>query len=86
MVAGSVELLFGLLLISGALPQVVALLAAVPFTATVAIFGATELLGHLPFYGVLLAFLVLGSREETSLALSGLRQRPHVRIRSDEPV
>ncbi len=85
-VAGSVELLFGLLLISGALPQVVALLAAVPFTATVAIFGATELLGHLPFYGVLLAFLVLGSREETSLALSGLRQRPHVRIRSDEPV
>jgi len=61
-------------------------LAAVPFTATVAIFGATELLGHLPFSGVLLAFLVLGSREETSLALSGLRQRPHVRIRSDEPV
>lgn len=74
LVTGSIELLLGLLLISGALPQVVALLAAVPFTATLALFGATELLGHLPFYGVLLAFLVLGSREDTSRSLSGLRQ------------
>ena len=84
--AGSVELLFGLLVISGALPQVVALLAAVPFTATLALFGATELLGHLPFYGVLLAFLVLGGREETSRALSGRRQRPGTPIRSEIPV
>lgn len=71
--AGSVELLFGLLVISSALPQVVALVAAVPFTATLALFGGTELLGHLPVYGVLLALLVLGSREDTSRVLSGLR-------------
>ena len=79
--AGSAELMFGLLIISGALPQVVALVAAVPFTATLAIFGATELLGHLPLYGVLLTFLVLGSREDTSRVLSGLGQRGSARSR-----
>lgn len=77
-VAGSVELLLGLLVISGALPQVVAILTAVPFTATLALFGATEFLGHLPLYGVLLSFLVLGSLEETSHSLSGLRRRAGV--------
>lgn len=65
--------MFGLLVISGALPQVVALVAAVPFTATLALFGTTELLGHLPVYGVLLTLLLLGSREDTSRTLSGLR-------------
>ncbi len=35
-------------------------------TATLALFGGTELLGHLPVFGVLLALLVLGSREDTS--------------------
>ncbi len=73
LIAGTVELLFGLLVISAALPQVVAVVAAIPFTATLALFGATELLGHLPVYGVLLALLVLGSREDTSRTLSGLR-------------
>lgn len=71
--AGSVELLLGLLVISSALPQTVALVAAVPFTATVALFGSTELVGHLPVYGVLLTLLILGSREETSRVVSGLR-------------
>ena len=47
-VAGAVELLFGLLVISGALPQVAVLVAMVPFNATLALFGQTELAGHLP--------------------------------------
>lgn len=72
-VAGTVELMLGLLLISGATPQVVALVAAVPFTATLMLFGTTELFGHLPVYGVLLTLLLLGSKEETSRAVSGLR-------------
>jgi uncharacterized membrane protein YphA (DoxX/SURF4 family) len=72
LVAGLVELLFGLLVLSGAAPQVVALVAAVPFTATLALFGTTELIGHLPVYGVLLTFVLLGSRSETSAALSWL--------------
>jgi uncharacterized membrane protein YphA (DoxX/SURF4 family) len=72
LLAGCVELLFGLLVLSGAAPQVVALVAAVPFTASLAVFGMTELMGHLPVYGVLLAFVVLGSRATTSAEVSYL--------------
>ncbi|MDT7543986.1 MAG: hypothetical protein QOE99_96 [Actinomycetota bacterium] len=70
--AGCVEVLFALLVLSGAAPQVVALVAAVPFTATLFVFGGTELIGHLPVYGVLLTLLVLGSRAATSGELSRL--------------
>jgi len=59
--AGAVELLFGLLLISGRLPQVAVLVAGIPFNATLFFLGRTELIGHLPVYGVMLALLVYGS-------------------------
>ena len=64
-VAGAVELLFGLLVISGALPQVAVLVAAVPFNATLVLFGQAELVGHLPVYGVFLALLAYGSNQDT---------------------
>jgi uncharacterized membrane protein YphA (DoxX/SURF4 family) len=60
-VAGSIEVLFGLLLISGALPQVIVLLAGIPFNATLYFFGEAELFGHLPIYGAMLVLLVYGS-------------------------
>ena len=66
LLAGLVEVLFALLVLSGAAPQVVALVAAVPFTASLALFGGTELMGHLPVYGVLLTLLVLGSSARTA--------------------
>lgn len=79
-VAGSVELLFGLLVISGALPQVAVLVAAVPFNATLVLFGQSELVGHLPVYGVFLALLVYGSNPETFRAVRWLpRVRPRRR-------
>jgi hypothetical protein len=59
--AGAVELLFGLLLISGAMPQLVVLVAGVPFNATLFFLGTDELIGHLPIYGAMLAVLVYGS-------------------------
>lgn len=65
-VAGAIELLFGLLVLSGAMPQVAVLVAMVPFNATLALFGQTELVGHLPVYGVFLALLVYGSDEESA--------------------
>lgn len=65
-VAGATELLFGLLVLSGAAPQVVVLVAAVPFNATLLLFGQTELLGHLPVYGVFFTLLVLGSDPTTA--------------------
>jgi hypothetical protein len=70
--AGGAEILIGLLLISGALPQLTALLAAVPFTATLPFLGTEELIGHLPLYGVLLAVAILGSRPDTSAACAWL--------------
>jgi len=71
-IAGSIELLFGLLLLSSALPQVVVLVAAVPFNATLLLFGQTELIGHLPVYGVFLALIIYGSSPATAPAVSWL--------------
>lgn len=65
-IAGATELLFGLLVISGAFPQVAVLVAMVPFNATLLLFGQTEMVGHLPVYGVFLALLVYGSSVETA--------------------
>jgi hypothetical protein len=65
-IAGATELLFGLLIISGAFPQVATLVAMVPFNATLLLFGQTEMIGHLPVYGVFLALLVYGSNAETA--------------------
>jgi hypothetical protein len=63
-VAGAVELLFGLLLISGAAPQLTVLIAGIPFNATLFFLGRVELIGHLPIYGAMLALLVYGSSPE----------------------
>ena len=71
-VAGATELLFGLLVISGALPQVAVLVAGIPFNATLLLFGGTELLGHLPVYGVFLTLLAYGSNPATAAAVRWL--------------
>jgi len=60
-IAGAVELLFGLLVISGALPQLTVIVAGIPFNATLFFLGTPELIGHLPIYGAMLALLVYGS-------------------------
>ena len=78
-IAGAVELLFGLLVISGAFPQVAVLVAMVPFNATLLLFGQTELVGHLPVYGVFLALLVYGSDPATNQLVRWLPSRARVR-------
>lgn len=65
-IAGGVELLFGLLVVSGALPQVAVIVAGIPFNATLFFFGSSELIGHLPVYGAMLALLVYGSDPTTA--------------------
>ncbi|NND02958.1 MAG: hypothetical protein HKN91_09235 [Acidimicrobiia bacterium] len=59
--AGATELLFGLLIISGALPQLAVIVAGIPFNATLFFLGSSELIGHLPIYGAMLALLIYGS-------------------------
>jgi len=70
--AAGVEILFGLLLVSGALPQLTVIAAGIPFNATLFFLGPTELIGHLPIYGAMLALLVYGSREDTAPVCSWL--------------
>jgi hypothetical protein len=70
--AAGIEILFGLLLISGALPQLTVIAAGIPFNATLFFLGATELIGHLPIYGAMLALLVYGSRRDTAPVCSWL--------------
>jgi uncharacterized membrane protein YphA (DoxX/SURF4 family) len=64
--AGAVELLFGLLILSGAMPQLAVLIAGIPFNATLFFLGSSELIGHLPLYGAMLALLVYGSDPSTA--------------------
>ena len=71
-IAGAIEVFFGLLLISGALPQLVVLAAGIPFNATLYFFGTTELIGHLPVYGAMLVLLVFGSDPRLRRACAGL--------------
>lgn len=60
-IAGAIELLFGLLILSGSMPQFAVIAAGIPFNATLFFLGASELIGHLPIYGAMLALLVYGS-------------------------
>lgn len=79
-IAGVIEVLFGLLVISGALPQAIVIAAGIPFNVTLYFFGTTELLGHLPIYGAMLVLLVFGSdpalRAFTSRLLPPSRREP----------
>ena len=51
-------------ILSGTMPQLVVLLAGIPFNATLFFLGSAELIGHLPVYGAMLALLVYGSSRE----------------------
>ena len=77
--AGAVESLFGLLLISGAIPQLVVRLAGIPFNATLFHLGTDELLGRLPISGAMLAPLIDGSSPELAPVVDRfLRRSPSV--------
>ncbi len=73
--AGTAEVLLGLLLITAVAPELVALTAAVPFLATVPVFGVTELVGHLPVYAALLALVVHAVAPVAAPAVAGRRLR-----------
>ena len=71
-VAGAIEVMFGLFVISGAMPQVAVVAAGIPFNATLYFFGVHELVGHLPVYGAMLVLLVYGSDPELRRATKAL--------------
>ena len=80
-VAGAIELLFGLLILSGSIPQLAVIVAGIPFNATLFFLGPSELIGHLPIYGAMLALLVYGSDEAIAPLVPRLKpvreRQPH---------
>ena len=58
--AGTVELTVGLLLMSGAYTRLVILITLVPFNLTLPFLGWRELVGHLPTYGIMALLLIWG--------------------------
>jgi uncharacterized membrane protein YphA (DoxX/SURF4 family) len=61
--AGVVELVIGVVIVSGQLTRPVMAAGAVLFTATLPIFGWLELLGHLPYYGIMLTLFIAPSAD-----------------------
>jgi hypothetical protein len=68
-IAGTVELTFGMLLISGAFVRLMTLILWVPFNLTLPFLGWRELVGHLPIYGIMALIVIWGEeRSETEYA------------------
>jgi len=65
---GAVELLVGLCILSGTFLRDIIVIAWFPFNLTLGIFGAEELVGHLPFYGAMALFFVWGKSDPQNLA------------------
>jgi hypothetical protein len=69
LIAGTVELTFGLLLISGAFVRLMTLILWVPFNLTLPFLGWRELVGHLPIYGIMALIVIWGEeRKQTQEA------------------
>lgn len=62
-VAGLTELVIGLVIVSGQLTRPVTAIGAVLFTITLPVFGWLELLGHLPYYGIMLTLFIAPSAD-----------------------
>src|SRR5688500_1329178 len=77
LIAGTIELTFGLLLISGAFVRLMTLILWVPFNLTLPFLGWRELVGHLPIYGIMALLVIWGEeRKQTQDAfVSGVRKR-----------
>jgi len=56
--AGLTELVIGMVVLSGQLTRPAMAIGAVLFTMTVPLFGWSELLGHLPFYGIMFVLFI----------------------------
>jgi uncharacterized membrane protein YphA (DoxX/SURF4 family) len=59
--AGIVEVVLGLLIVSGFLTRLVILAAWIPFNLSLPFLGWGELIGHLPTYGIMAVLLLWGS-------------------------
>ena len=63
LMAGTVELTIGLILMSGAYVRLLILVTLIPFNLTLPFLGWRELVGHLPIYGILALLLLAGEEK-----------------------
>lgn len=63
LMAGTVELTLGLVLVSGAYVRLLILVTLLPFNLTLPFLGWRELVGHLPIYGIMALLLLWGEGE-----------------------
>lgn len=70
--AGAVELTIGLLLVRGIFVRETIIIAWLPFNLTLTVFNWVELVGHLPFYGIM-ALLLVWDRRDGRLWEAGLK-------------
>jgi hypothetical protein len=66
LIAGTVELLVGLMLIAGTYVRLIILVTLIPFNLTLPFLGWRELVGHLPIYGILALLLLWGDERPGS--------------------
>jgi len=69
--AGAVEILVGLVIMAGSFPRLGVLFLTSLFACSTIMFGKEELVGHMPYYGVVVALLLSGNgaQEKTGLRL-----------------
>jgi len=74
LLAASIELLIGLCLLFGVFTREIIIVAWLPMNVTLTYFGTTELIGHLPIYGIM-ALLLIWIPGKTTLGqwVAGLR-------------
>ncbi len=84
--AGAVELLVGLCLLFGVFAREAIVVAWLPINLTLTYFDTTELIGHLPIYGIMALLLIwIPGRANRDEWIQGLRFfRPAARRRSTE--
>src|SRR5205814_9079931 len=61
--AGLAELVIGIVIVSAQLTRPVMAIGAVLFTIPLPVFGWLELLGHLPYYGIMLTLFIAPSAD-----------------------
>jgi uncharacterized membrane protein YphA (DoxX/SURF4 family) len=85
--AGARELLVGLWILFGIFPRETVLVAWIPINMTLAIFNWTELIGHLPIYGIMAVLLLwTPGKHNLELWVRGLREGPLPILNQRNPV
>jgi hypothetical protein len=77
LMAGAVELAIGLLLVFGVFVRETIVVAWLPFNLTLTVFNWVELVGHLPFYGIMALLLIwVGTARDRDLWVAGVCREP----------